>query len=144
MSTPGADRAELDRLRGWLRGRPPAAFAVSGSRGWQQPLPVWAVLEVVPAGWRMFHGAARGLDLIAAMWWAERHGTEAARAFKANWAELGRAAGPLRNRFMIDHGPEFLLAWRCPGSSPGTDGCVAYAEERGVEVFRFGAFPRSA
>jgi hypothetical protein len=69
---------------------------------------------------------------------------EAVRAFEANWAELGRAAGPLRNRFMIDHGPEFLLGWRTPGVSAGTDGCVAYAEGRGVEVFRFGAFPRSA
>lgn len=139
-----ADQEEVERLRRWLSGRSPAVFMATGSRTWKSPLLVWRALEVVPSGWFMFHGGAKGLDTIAAAWWRQVHGADALRCFEPNWAELGRRAGQIRNRLMVDHLPEPVLAFRSPGVSPGTDGCVAYAEERGLEVFRFGAFPRSA
>lgn len=51
---------------------------------------------------------------------------------KADWDKHGRAAGPIRNKELIDS-IEFLIAF--PGGK-GTANCIAQAREAGVFVWR--------
>lgn len=54
--------------------------------------------------------------------------------YKANWLRFGTAAGPIRNRAMIDRGkPDVVIAF--PGGR-GTEDMVARAEKAGIPVRR--------
>lgn len=78
----------------------------------------------------VIHGAARGADSLAGAW-AERRGVMV-EAYVADWEGQGRAAGPLRNKLMLDEGkPDIVIAF--PGGR-GTANMMKQATERGVEV----------
>jgi hypothetical protein len=79
----------------------------------------------------LMHGGARGVDARAAKW-ARDNGVPA-RQFDADWATYGRAAGPIRNSFMLDARPDLVVAF--PGGV-GTADCVRQAEARGIRVLR--------
>jgi hypothetical protein len=107
---------------------------VTGSRDWSAPAPVLAAIERVEARSSgplvLVHGAARGLDSMAAelirgrpRWTEEAH--------PADWATHGRAAGHRRNAAMVDLGAALCLAFPLPGSR-GTWDCVRRAVEAGV------------
>ncbi len=52
--------------------------------------------------------------------------------FKADWDKEGKAAGPIRNRQMIDEGrPKLLVAF--PGGR-GTADCMAHAKRNRIPV----------
>lgn len=51
----------------------------------------------------------------------------------ADWKEHGRAAGPIRNREMIESGIDLVLAFN-RNKSKGTTGTIRMAEEAGIEV----------
>lgn len=51
---------------------------------------------------------------------------------KALWKIWGDAAGPIRNRLMIDMGADLVLAFRHPGVSAGTDDCLRQAKAAGI------------
>lgn len=54
----------------------------------------------------------------------------------ADWEDLGRKAGPIRNQRMLDDGrPELVVAF--PGG-PGTAHMCRIAREAGVEVIEVG------
>jgi hypothetical protein len=56
--------------------------------------------------------------------------------FPANWAELGKAAGPRRNAMMVATGPDFAIAChRDLLSSKGTLGCVKLCWEAEIPVW---------
>lgn len=80
-------------------------------------------------------GDCIGVDEIARQWAHEQH-IETHR-FIADWERLGKAAGPERNRRMIDHGkPDLVLAF--PGArSVGTWDAVRYAARRGVKIYLY-------
>ncbi len=82
---------------------------------------------------QLIHGAAKGVDTIAAFW-AEENGI-APRPFPAEWVEYGRyRAGPIRNQQMLDEGrPDALFAF--PGGS-GTADMVERAEKVLPEVWQ--------
>jgi hypothetical protein len=88
----------------------------------------------------MMHGGARGVDGLAQR--AIKKYKIVHRVFPANWKELGKAAGPLRNvqmvdylDFVINHGHTTqVLAF--PGGS-GTIHCISEAEGRFHPVDRF-------
>ena len=64
---------------------------------------------------------------------------------RAEWTRWGKAAGPIRNRRMIDvYKPDACLAFFQPGAgNRGTTDCANYAEAQGVRVLRFeGPNPR--
>ena len=80
----------------------------------------------------VIHGEAKGADRSAEAW-AMSRGVARAR-FLADWARLGRAAGPLRNTQMIAEGkPDLVLAF--PGKR-GTADMTRRAFSAGLPVVR--------
>lgn len=78
----------------------------------------------------IIEGGAPGADEWAAVW-ADMVGVPR-KKFPADWASLGRAAGPLRNQRMLDEGkPDLVLAF--PGGK-GTASMVRLAKKAGVKV----------
>lgn len=91
-----------------------------------------AVLDALPDRDQLviIHGAAPGADGCAAAW-ASANGV-ATRAFPADWKTHGMAAGPVRNRQMLDEGkPDLVIAF--PGGA-GTRNMVLQAQGAGVPV----------
>lgn len=80
----------------------------------------------------VIHGGARGADEGGADWGASEHARVV--EFKANWKKHGKAAGPIRNRQMLDQGkPDIVIA--LPGGR-GTANMISQAEALGVPVIR--------
>ena len=73
---------------------------VTGDRGWSDVDRVVEVMQLLPSGSIVVHGACRGADVICAVV-AEALGF-IIRPYPADWAGLGRRAGPIRNQQMID------------------------------------------
>ena len=68
-------------------------------------------------------GHCQGADLMA-----ERYATEhglAIEVIPANWKKYGRAAGPIRNREMVEHSDVVIAFW--DGKSRGTRSLIEYA-----------------
>lgn len=83
----------------------------------------------------IIHGDAKGADRIAQLWADENR--IPVEVFPANWRELGRKAGPLRNTQMLDDGlPDVVICF--PGGV-GTSDMMGKAIDRdGVDVFDVG------
>lgn len=86
----------------------------------------------------LIHGDARGADTLA---------SEAAlaleipiEAYPAQWEKYGRAAGPIRNKQMLDEGkPDLVLAFHADlEKSRGTKNMVNQARKAGIPVRVFG------
>ncbi len=90
-----------------------------------------ALLALTAEGfWDLAHGGALGTDTLAGIV-AERLGMTVT-VYPANWAAHGRAAGPIRNRKMLEEfRPAIVLAF--PGGA-GTANCVKTARELGILV----------
>jgi hypothetical protein len=79
---------------------------------------------------QLIHGGAVGADQLAFRWAAERNVFQ--RVFYAQWALIGRGAGPLRNQQMLREGkPDQVLAF--PGGR-GTAHMMRIAKKAGVPV----------
>ncbi len=105
---------------------------VTGGRDFNDAEMVWRVLGELHAKYKftlLVHGDARGLDRIAGQW-AENAGIEVL-ACPADWKAHGRAAGPMRNKQMLEHKPELLVAF--PGGR-GTADMVRKAERSSLLV----------
>lgn len=75
-------------------------------------------------------GAARGADTLAYRW-AKLRGIPTER-YAADWVKFKRAAGPIRNRQMIEEGkPDIGVAF--PGET-GTDNMKRQLKEAGIPV----------
>jgi hypothetical protein len=78
----------------------------------------------------VIEGDARGADRMAGEW-ARSHRVENIK-FCADWENLGRKAGPIRNQLMLDEGrPDVVVAF--PGVG-GTADMMMRARSAGVEV----------
>lgn len=78
----------------------------------------------------IIHGGARGADLLADSWavtnWVP------IEEFKADWKTYGKAAGPIRNKQMLEEGkPTMVLAF--PGGT-GTANMISQAKAAGIPV----------
>ena len=104
---------------------------VTGSRHWTDVAEVEWALRLLPSDAVIVHGAARGLDTIAAAV-AVRLGLRV-EEHPADWNRLGVKAGPIRNQAMVDSGADACLAF--PESrSIGTWDCVRRADAAGIPV----------
>jgi hypothetical protein len=77
----------------------------------------------------LMHGDASGADQLAGQW-AKSRGISV-KAYPADWKNLGRIAGPIRNKKMLDEKPDLLVAF--PGGK-GTANMVFYAKKSGCVV----------
>lgn len=82
----------------------------------------------------VIEGEAAGADTLARLE-AERRGIRVLD-FPADWDIYGRAAGPIRNRQMLDQGrPDLVVAFHSDlGASKGTRHMVELARKYGVPV----------
>jgi YspA, cpYpsA-related SLOG family len=104
---------------------------VTGSRGWSDIAAVHNRLLRFPQGTTIVHGDAReGADRIADSQ-ARMLGLEVER-HPARW-KLGKKAGPLRNREMLETRPDLVLAF-WDGESRGTKDCMDEAARRGIPL----------
>lgn len=117
---------------------------VTGSRKWADGNPVidalWGIYHEHGA-FHLMHGAcSTGADYYADLWYRlvgqELGCTE--EQFKAEWnlwAARGnvRAAGPERNKRMVQAGADLVLAFPLPEGS-GTQHTMRLAREAGIEV----------
>ena len=82
----------------------------------------------------IIEGGAKGADTLAWKW--ARHflgkGSEYSVQFRARWDMHGKAAGPIRNKQMLDEGkPDLVISF--PGGR-GTANMIKQAKAAGVEV----------
>lgn len=78
----------------------------------------------------LIEGGARGADYLAQVW-AHMNDIDV-QTFEADWAAHGKAAGPIRNKLMLDEGkPDLVVAF--PGGA-GTRNMIRQALSAGVEV----------
>lgn len=104
---------------------------VTGSRTYNKPLIILnALMQFVDA--ELIHGGAKGADEIAGRA-ARKLGFKEIEV-KADWDMHGKAAGPIRNRQMLDMQPDVVLAFK-DGDSPGTSDCIKEARNRGLMVY---------
>jgi SLOG family YspA-like protein len=131
--------SDLPTERDWLEGLLPGAnqprlIAVCGGRDFTDRQLIRKVLAeyLPPAGFdepQIIHGDARGADRLAGQeasdlgFWVE--------GVPADWKRNGKAAGPIRNRQMLDRKPDLVIAF--PGGK-GTAHMVGEAKKRGIEV----------
>lgn len=92
---------------------------------------VLSAFQVVEAPFScIIHGSARGADTMGGIY-AERHNIPV-EEYPADWKKHGTAAGPIRNREMLEKGkPDLVIAF--PGGS-GTANMVKIAKAAGVRV----------
>jgi hypothetical protein len=79
-------------------------------------------------------GGATGADLLAKEWATARR--LQCETFHADWRGLGDAAGPIRNKRMLDEGkPDLVIAFPTPGEpNKGTNGMIKLARDAGLTV----------
>lgn len=115
---------------------------VCGSRNYTATARVRAVLaEYLLDDPTIVHGNCGKWDWEARQWvGADRIADEVAidlgldtEAHPADWDKYGRAAGPIRNRYMGALGAELCIAF---GDGRGTQHMVDTAERRGIPVRR--------
>ena len=91
-----------------------------------------AFLQKYGASLVIVHGAATGADMCAHQWALSR--CVRVEPYPANWKAERRAAGPNRNRRMLETGVQGVLAF--PGGT-GTENMISQAHKAGVFVWRF-------
>lgn len=109
----------------------PFVILVSGSRNWVCQQRIWDALEAVlcaqpsrPFYVRLLHGACRGADAMCASY-AKLQGWEVI-AFPADWTKYKKAAGPRRNRIMMQQQPDHVVVFPLP-ESKGTKNVITLA-----------------
>jgi hypothetical protein len=128
---------------------------VCGSRYWKDSKRIDDILSRVI--FQVYHdnettileGGARGADRMAYLW-AKENGIECIE-FPADWKKYGLAAGPIRNRQMLDEKPDMVLAFHNSiNTSKGTLDTLKEANKRGIpanivtrdSVYQYFSVPR--
>lgn len=108
---------------------------ICGDRYWRDKEAIAESLSLLAdSNTVVIHGGAQGADSL---------GGEAAKEFglevivvPAEWDRYGKAAGPIRNRKMLDMEPDVVLAFHSDlKKSKGTKDCVKEAEKRDIMTF---------
>ncbi len=86
---------------------------------------------------RLVSGHARGVDTLAEQYAAEK--SMPIQVFPAEWKKYGKAAGPIRNRAMLEYAKEEtpVVAAFWNGKSRGTGNMLKQAKAAGAECHVF-------
>lgn len=113
---------------------------VTGSRAWIDGALIFSKIHALSGVTLVIEGGNRPRIQDGQLTGADRFAYMAAKQLgiptctaKANWRLHGKAAGPIRNRVMLDLKPDIVLAF-CLDSSRGTMDCVEEARRRGIPV----------
>lgn len=105
-------------------------IVVTGSRGWTDKERIRErLLALNPE--LVIQGGAGGADRLTQEVCMEEKipcGT-----YRAKWREYGKAAGLIRNGWMLDIGPDLVLAF-WDGLSPGTKAMINETNRRGIPI----------
>ena len=84
----------------------------------------------------LIEGGARGADAMAGRWAEDNGGRVIHMRFPAPWKGLGKFAGPIRNKRMLDYGkPDLVVAFQyADRNTPGTQNMLRLAQDAGVET----------
>lgn len=117
---------------------------VTGGRHYEHQGRVWSQLDDVRGRSRhmtlIVGDCPYGADKLARDWFAKRRdvrgeiaGTSdlAIHIYKANWSLHGTAAGPIRNKAMVDAGADLVLAF---SGGRGTASTIRLARAAGIPV----------
>ena len=108
---------------------------VCGGRNYRDNGTLWSRLNLIHAMHGIsvvIHGGARGADMLGEKWAVLNDIPHV--MFKPDWDAYGPAAGPIRNKRMLEEGkPDLVLAF--PGGK-GTANMIWQANECGVPVER--------
>lgn len=115
---------------------PTTRALICGSRTWDDPYPIHQVIAALPQDAVVICGGAEGAD-------SRGRGEALIRdlsivVYPADWAQHGKAAGPLRNQKMLSEGkPTVVWAFidKPLEESRGTADMVRRAKEAGVPVY---------
>jgi hypothetical protein len=91
-------------------------IAVIGSRKFNDYLLLKSELDKIPNIETIISGGAKGADILAEQYAIENN--IELIVFKADWARYGRAAGPIRNKEIINASDYVVAFW--DGKSKGT------------------------
>ena len=111
-------------------------YLFCGSRTLDGSWTIWNALQRIVANEGLdntiVHGGARGADETAG-YYAERFGLKV-EVHMADWGTHGKAAGPIRNKKMLDSGVDAVYAFTTGtlAESKGTANMVAQATKAGV------------
>lgn len=86
----------------------------------------------------LIHGCAKGADQLSEYTTREMFNTLgtmiAYERYPADWEKYGKAAGPIRNKQMLDEGkPDMVIAFLAPDSR-GTKNMIEQAEKADIPV----------
>ena len=107
-----------------------ARIAIVGSRDFSNTGVVKAFVCSLPPGTVVVSGGARGVDQWAE-YVAKERGLET-NIFRADWENLGRQAGPIRNAEIIASADRLIAFWN--GHSRGTLNTVLSARAAGLPI----------
>jgi len=104
-----------------------------GSRDWKNKGRIQDILEKYPKDTIIIQGEASGADKLC---------KEVAKSLgmvvipvPADWDKYGKAAGPIRNKLMLDMKPEIVIAFHNNiQSSKGTKNCLMQARQQGIRT----------
>ena len=83
---------------------------ICGDRNWKDYESIDNFVKKLPKGTVIIQGMCRGADLMARRA-GLKHGFEV-KDYSADWSKYGNAAGPIRNKQMLDEGkPDIVIAF---------------------------------
>lgn len=80
----------------------------------------------------LLHGDAKGADRMAVEIW-RMYGLGPITGYPANWADLGKRAGHVRNGILVSFMPDVVVAFHLD-NSPGTADAITQARAAGLDV----------
>ena len=111
----------------------PKSIIVCGGRDYHDMRAIYAALDRMSAKGgigMIIHGGAGGADTLAGAWAFQR--CVPCLSVPADWGKHGKAAGPIRNRQMLERVVDGVVAF--PGGDGTADMC-RQAREAGVPVW---------
>jgi hypothetical protein len=103
---------------------------ICGDRNWSFHEPIHSFIDLLNTNTTVIEGGARGADTIAGDY--ARSKKMKVTTVHANWNEYKRAAGPIRNREMLQENPDLVVGFHDDiFSSKGTKDMISITRTRG-------------